>query len=151
MDINFKLDNITFNFRVACLIRKDNEVLLEYNPEYNYYSFIGGRVKIGEDTPKAIKREFLEETGLNIQVNKLRGLVENFFVSQYKNSLYHELLYIYDCTLLENIITPIPNLEDKNRLFKWVDINILNETNFRPASLIDNIKENTFFNIINRD
>ena len=151
MDINFKLNDMTFNYRVAALIKKDDYLLLEYNPEYNYYSFIGGRVKIGEDSKTAIKREFKEETGYNINPNKLFGIIENFFYSKYKNSYYHELLFIYNCEFKnKEIINEINNLEDKQNIFKWVNINDINENNFEPKVLVNYIKQNNFFHIINK-
>ena len=152
MDINFKLNDMTFNYRVASLIRKDDEILLEYNPEYNYYSFIGGRVKIGEDSKSAITREFKEEAGYEIIPIKLLGIVENYFLSKYKNSYYHELLFIYNCEFKnKEMVKEVINLEDKQNIFKWVNINDINESNFEPKVLVNYIKQNNFFHIINKD
>ncbi len=152
MDLNFDLNEMTFNYRVASLIRKDDMILLEYNSKYNYYSFIGGRVKIGEDSKIAIKREFKEEAGYDINPTKLWGIVENFFVSRYKNSHYHELLFIYNCEFKnKEIIEEIKNLEDKQNIFKWVKIKDINEDNFKPQVLVKFLNSEEFIHIINKD
>ena len=63
MDINFKEEGYTFNFRVAALIRNGNKILVEQNKQVDYYGLPGGRCKLGEDSISAIIREMLEETG----------------------------------------------------------------------------------------
>ena len=152
MDINFKLEDTTFNFRVGAIIRDNNYILLEYNTVYNYYSFIGGRVKIGEDTSKAVEREFWEETNIPVKVDKLKGIVENFFFSNYAMSYYHELLYIYEVKFVkEKLDKEMINLEDNNRIFKWVPIDSLCEDNFRPSVVFKYLNNEEFFHIINKD
>ena len=70
-----------FNYRVALLAVNDNKILLQKSEKDSYYSLIGGRVQLFEDSEQAIKREVEEETGilLNSSEIKLVNIVENFF------------------------------------------------------------------------
>ena len=45
----------------------------------NYYYSVGGGVHIGESAEEAVKREVLEETGVEYEVDRLAFIHENFF------------------------------------------------------------------------
>ena len=100
MDINFKEEGYTFNFRVAALIRNGNKILVEQNKQVDYYGLPGGRCKLGEDSISAIKREMIEETKEEMEYVRSVGILENFFISRYTNSPYHEILIIYELKFL---------------------------------------------------
>ena len=83
MDINFKENDFTFNYRVAAIIRYQDKLLVEKNSEVDYYGLIGGRCKLGEDSITAIKREILEE--INDRICKNNWHIRKFFyISLYK-------------------------------------------------------------------
>ena len=96
MDINFKTENYTFNYRVAAIIRYQDKILVEKNLEVDYYGLIGGRCKLGEDSITALQREILEETKEETEYVRTVGVLENFFTSRYTNSPYHEILIIHE-------------------------------------------------------
>ena len=131
MDINFKEEGYTFNFRVAALIRNGNKILVEQNKQVDYYGLPGGRCKLGEDSISAIIREMLEETGEEMEYVRSVGILENFFISRYTHSPYHEILMIHelkfknkDTYKKDNII----NLEEKkDGKFYWKEIDELNK------------------------
>ena len=87
--------NFKFNFRVAGMFINGNKILLQKCKKDNYYSLIGGRVKYGETTFEALKREIEEELGIKISKRntKLTNVSENFF--NYEGKRFHELLFIY--------------------------------------------------------
>ena len=126
MDICFKEANYTFNFRVAALIRNGNKILVEKNNAVDYYSLVGGRCKLGEDSITALKREIKEETGAETKFVRSVGVLENFFISRYTNSPYHEILIIHELEFINKEIyqqTEIINLEEKyNDKFYWREI-----------------------------
>lgn len=116
MDICFKGDNYTFNFRVAALIKNGNKILVEKNNAVDYYSLVGGRCKLGEDSITALKREIKEETGEDVSFIRSVGMLENFFISRYTNSPYHEILIIHELEFINKEIyqqTEIINSEKK--------------------------------------
>lgn len=125
--------NIKFNFRVAVMAYNDNKILLQRNIRDPFYSLIGGRVQLGESSLAAVKREVLEEVGIEIKDEevKLINVVENFFT--YNNTKFHELLYIY---ILENEeINGMDNFKtfDKDDSFnEWISVDEIEKLDIRP-------------------
>lgn len=153
MDICFKGDKYTFNFRVAALIKNGNKILVEKNKDVNYYSLVGGRCKFGEDSIHALIREIKEETGEDVKFIKSIGILENFFISRYTNSPYHEILLIHELEFINKEIyqkDEIINLEEKNKAkFYWRQISALNKC--KPKIVFEHLNDEAFFHLINKD
>ena len=49
--------------------------------ESDHYALPRGRIEIGEDSVSTVKREFLEETGKEIEVKECAVVVENYFTN----------------------------------------------------------------------
>lgn len=153
MDINFKEEGYTFNFRVACVIRNGSKILVEQNNEVNYYGLVGVRCKLGEDSISAIKREVLEETKEETEYIRSIGIVENFFISRYTNTPYHEILIIHELKFKNPKVYQedgIINLEEKkNAKFYWKNLNELNKC--KPEIAFKHLNDKEFFHLINKD
>ena len=153
MDICFKEANYTFNFRVAALIRNGNKILVEKNNAVDYYSLVGGRCKLGEDSITALKREIKEETGAETKFIRSVGVLENFFISRYTNSPYHEILIIHELEFTNKEIyqqAEIINLEEKyNAKFYWREISSLEKC--KPKIVFEHLNDKTFFHLISKD
>jgi 8-oxo-dGTP diphosphatase len=66
---------------VFCYLVKDGKVLLikrEKPPAFKQYTIVGGKKEPGEDLYAACKREVYEETGLEVENLKLKGVISNF-------------------------------------------------------------------------
>ena len=74
-DCGFTKRNKWFRYRAAAIIIENGHVLFAGNERESYYYSIGGGVHIGE----AVKREVLEETGVEYEVERLAFIHENFF------------------------------------------------------------------------
>ncbi len=61
----FTDENKWFRYRAAAIIVEDGCVLLAGNEKEDYLYSIGGAVHMGETAEEAVKRETLEETGIN--------------------------------------------------------------------------------------
>lgn len=136
-DISFKNEelNVKFNFRVALIATNKNKILLQKAEKDNYWSLIGGRVSLNEDTKSAIIREVKEEIGivLNNQELKLIKVIENFFT--YDKTKFHEILYIYK---VENIdllgkMDEFKTLDKDGVINKWINVDDLGNMDIRPA------------------
>ena len=79
MDCGFKKENDWFRYRAAAIIVENGCVLFAKNELDNYYYSIGGGVHLGEKAEDAVKREVLEETGIEYEVERLAFIHENFF------------------------------------------------------------------------
>ena len=65
-DCGFTKDNKWFRYRAAAIIVEDDCVLFAGNEKDDYYCSIGGAVHMGETAEDAVKREVLEETGVEL-------------------------------------------------------------------------------------
>lgn len=78
-DCGFTKRNKWFRYRAAAIIIENGHVLFAGNEREGYYYSIGGGVHIGESAEEAVKREVLEETGVEYEVERLAFIHENFF------------------------------------------------------------------------
>ena len=78
-DCGFIKENKWFRYRAAAIIIEKDHVLFAGNERENYYYSVGGGVHIGESAEEAVKREVLEETGVEYEVDRLAFIHENFF------------------------------------------------------------------------
>jgi len=78
-DCGFTRDKKWFRYRAAAIIVEDGYVLFAGNEKDDYYYSIGGGVHMGETAEDAVKREVLEETGVEYEADRLAVIHENFF------------------------------------------------------------------------
>ena len=71
--------NKWFRYRAAAIIVEEGCVLFAGNEIEDYFYSIGGAVHMGETAEAAVKREVLEETGVEYEIDYLAVIHENFF------------------------------------------------------------------------
>ncbi len=121
MDLTIPLENITLNIRVAVLIKKGDGFVLEKSKK-GYYFPVGGRVKAGETSEQAAKREVFEELGIVVENIKSRGLVELFF--ERDGNRVQEICFVYSVSDIDDL-----NLTDEFDVFT---IDQIENIDFRP-------------------
>ncbi|MFA6417467.1 MAG: NUDIX domain-containing protein [Patescibacteria group bacterium] len=99
-DINKKLfkvkaEELIFRPSIYGLLFKGDQILL--SRQWDGYDFPGGGIKKGELMLDALKREFWEETGLQVTPGKLITVAENFFISVESHKSLHGILIYYFC------------------------------------------------------
>ena len=147
MDLTIDVEDYKLNVRSSGLIIHDNFILTHHNLESDHYALPGGRIEIGEDSVSTVKREFLEETGKEIEVKECAAVVENYFTN--KGQKYHEILFAHLAEFKNEedrkLITELENIEEKGHLrYEWIDINKIDEYNVRPYVLKEIIKSKNF-------
>lgn len=114
---------------VAALIRKDKQVLItERWPNKHMgltWEFPGGKVETGESDQQALKRELMEELGIDVEVGSC------CFQTTYTYSNKEVHLSIYRC----NITKGTPQALDVKSL-EWITQGALGSRPFPPADLI---------------
>lgn len=151
------IDNETaFNYRVSGVVIKDNKILLNRLKSDDFWTFVGGKVAFGEDSQKAIVREYFEETGANIKVERLAACVENFFVFNAKR--WHEILFFYilkdDNEELDLFEGEREIKDNSSGIYKWFDISELDKVKIQPEcsmQIINNLNCQVFQHIINEE
>lgn len=78
-DILFKTDDYVFSYRVGGLLIHHGKVLMQKAMGDDGYALIGGHVAFGETTTETLAREYKEEIGADINVERLFMVNESFF------------------------------------------------------------------------
>lgn len=147
MDITVNLEDYKLNVRTAGVIIHNNKVLLHRNTNENHYALMGGRIAIGENSADAVKREYKEELGKDVDIIGYVSTVENFFEN--KGSKYHEIMFVYQLEFLneeyKKIEHDLKNIEGKDYLkYEWVDIDKIDEYHLTPEIMKGILKEKVF-------
>lgn len=123
---------------IEALIVNDGAVLLRMHEKYNTWMGPGGHIDPNEDPNEAVKREVMEETGLEIALinptnfekrdtEKNWELVPPMYVNRHHINEHHDhsvLVFAATCTTRD--INPGPG-EDPNCEFCWVTAEALEE------------------------
>ena len=97
-DITVKCGDGTVNIRVGAIIVKDGKILMTGHDRVDYLYSVGGRVKFGETAEEAVRREVFEETGVNMDIERLGFVHENFFygdTEENMNRLIYEISFFF--------------------------------------------------------
>ncbi|WP_238885481.1 NUDIX hydrolase [Clostridium sp. YIM B02551] len=154
--INFKMEEGIFNFRVAGILFNKNKVLVHRLINDDFYAFPGGRLEMFESTENTIIREMNEELGIEVSINRLLWVSENFF--DHKGDKYHEVCFYY---LIECKDVNLLNKQDlfyvdegENQFeFRWIDVKNMYKERVYPTFIRDRIEDlpNTIERIIDSD
>lgn len=135
-DILLKVDNNIFSYRVAGICISNNKVLLHKTKSKDGYAFPGGHVMFGESAESALSREFLEEIGINVFVEELKWIHENFFTM--RSNPCHQICLFYKVSLLDSSIVSKSVFKGKEEnsdiYFEWVPLNKLNKIKIYPEN-----------------
>ncbi|MDR6816914.1 8-oxo-dGTP pyrophosphatase MutT (NUDIX family) [Neorhizobium sp. 2083] len=112
-----------FQMRIAGLGFRDGYVLVHRATDEAFWTFPGGRAEIGETSEETLRREMVEEIGVEVTVGRLLWSVENFF--HYEDRDWHELGYYYLMDIPETFpfhpTEIVHRVKDEHDLeFKWV-------------------------------
>lgn len=127
-DCTVAIDNGYINLRVGAIIRKDGKFLMVGNQKDDYLYSVGGRIQFGESAEEAVVREVYEETGVQLEVDRLGFIHENFFYGDYgekKGKLIYEISYFFYMKTPENFVPLCDSFtEDTSKEhLVWVDEN----------------------------
>ncbi|MBQ7668556.1 MAG: NUDIX domain-containing protein [Clostridia bacterium] len=84
---------------------------------------LGGGIEFCETSEMALKREYMEELGIPINIKNLIKVVENIF--EYEGKRAHEIVFLYKIDIDDkDYKEEYKAVEDgKDFVAKWVDIN----------------------------
>ena len=156
-DITYEKNGIIFNYRIAIIIKKENQILVQKDDRAKHFTLPGGRCSLGENSVETAIREFKEETGIDTKFKTGVGIIENFFISNFTGKKIHEILIINELEFLEDsyyekeIINNIEKKKDKYKhlTYIWCNINELKQMKFTPNQILDMLDKNEFQHIIN--
>ncbi len=131
MDFRTITDRRSFGVRATALLVRDNQIYLAKSPSGSYYP-LGGAILVGETTEEAVKREVMEEIGIDVAVKELAFVVENQFVIDEK--AFHQIEFHY---ILEPLEEPKSHMEEwgGRRSCEWIPISQLETIELQPSFL----------------
>ncbi len=142
-DIRYKENNYQFHYRTSAIIyNKDKtKILLFKSSNRDFYMLPGGKVNELESSEDALKREVQEETGLEINIIDFKCFSECVVTD--KEMTYQQVEAIYEASYNDEINNDEFNgLEGNWILFKWFNINNLDNILIEPKGIKDILKNN---------
>jgi 8-oxo-dGTP diphosphatase len=74
MHYNSPVELAIFRVSVSAIIFENDRILLAHRRDIDWWNLPGGGMEAGETVEQAVRREVLEETGLEIEVERLVGV-----------------------------------------------------------------------------
>jgi len=142
--ITFDKGNIKFTYRIVGVIIHDGHVLLQHAVEDGFYFLTGGRAELREAASETIKREMREELGIDVQVERLLWVAENFF--EFAGILMHELGFYFllsvppDAYILDITQRIVRTEAGEELVFQWHPIDKLADAPLYPSFLQEALK-----------
>jgi ADP-ribose pyrophosphatase YjhB (NUDIX family) len=118
----------------ALIFDKEHRILLVERgrePLKGYWSLPGGALETGETLSEGIRREVLEETGLDVEPLQVIEIFERIMRDESGRAEYHYVLIDYICRVLGGLLTPADDVSAA----KWVRENELPDVHLTDGTL----------------
>lgn len=144
IDIKFDTYDGTFRLKSFIIMKNDGKILLDKTKDNIFYCLPGGFIELGDSSKDYAKKEAKKILGVDVKVEKLVAVHENFFQREDLKVL-QELAFYYLCTPLEPEKLKKHNFSlyesDKGEFIKhqlfWTDEESLKNLDFRPLAVRD--------------
>jgi ADP-ribose pyrophosphatase YjhB (NUDIX family) len=132
-----ELKNFKFRPSAYGILRQGTKILFKRHPAIEKFDLPGGGIELDETISKGLIREFKEETGLKIKVDKLLSVEDNYFTFEGEDA--HGLLIFYEVEKISGELTP--NGEDSVDV-QYFEIDSLTKENVHRScwNIIQQIK-----------
>ena len=129
--------------RASAVVVRERHILVSRWLEDPFYALPGGRVRPGEMSSSALRRELHEELGaVRPAIGRLMFVIENRFA--YARRRFHEVGFSYRVDLDEGCY-PLRSDEfagaETHLLLRWIDLDELTRIDLRPRPLRDRLAE----------
>ncbi len=121
--ISIPVEKLVFRPSVYGVIIHDNKILMLRTKSNGKLFFPGGGVNIGETLIDALKREIIEETGIEIEIEKFLHFKEQFFYWDPGDEAYHMFNFFYICRPKTFKLVNDDKVDDlESEKPRWIDI-----------------------------
>jgi FolB domain-containing protein len=118
--------------RGICIL--GNKILLCRGKKAGNAYLPGGHIEFGETARQALRREMLEETGLNFEIGHFRGALENSFM---QDGIRHcEVNFVFEMMPTEADMPKLLDISSQESWigFEWVDLKDLKKCGLLPCA-----------------
>ena len=101
-----------------------------------FYRALGGGIEFGESAEAAVRREFLEELGVELEQVQLVGVLENFF--EWDSHPGHEIVHVFEVSSSHIDELPLDaqlTVLDTGDAVTWIPLD--SERPIDPAGVLD--------------
>lgn len=139
----FRTDEYICDLRTVGILVRDGKLLIQRDRDGNEYALPGGHVKIGETTMDGLIREYKEETGADINVERLLWTEECFW--KWNGKQAHNIAFYYQIELCDGSDIPdtggfVSHKDNSHVVLGWMPVEKLGDVTIYP----DFIKEAIF-------
>lgn len=142
--ITFDEEHVRFTNRIAGIALDRERVLLHRTDDMNFWALPGGRAELLEPSPETLVREMLEEIGVEVQVDRLLWVAENFFTygpRQHHEIGFYFLMHLPADSPLRDQPTFLGHEGDWPIYFEWHPIATLENLVLYPTFLRTGLKD----------
>lgn len=134
------ITKMTFRPSVYGIIIEDEKVLL--SKQWDGYDMPGGGVEIGETIEEALKREVMEETGLEVKMGEILACENSFFKLPYdSDGFVHSILMYFLCERTGGELTT-ENFDEYEKKYadmpEWISLDEVESVRFHNS--VDSVK-----------
>jgi 8-oxo-dGTP diphosphatase len=101
-----------------CILQNGDKLLMLKKPRRNWYVGPGGKMELGESVKQAVKREYIEETGLTLIKPKLKGIF-TFIIYEGEKLVQEWMMFTFFCDQYEGKLLE----ESDEGELEWVPVN----------------------------
>ena len=139
----FETENKIYNFRGCGVLLNNNKILIQRGEKDSEFALPGGQVKFGETSAETVVREYKEELGFNVSVDRMIWIDETFWKwgSRDCHTICHyHLIHLTEGNYSSQEGTFKSLVTDESRLlFQWIHINKLSNIKIYPSFLAEKI------------
>jgi 8-oxo-dGTP pyrophosphatase MutT (NUDIX family) len=127
--VNIK--DVKFRPAVYGILIEKNKILL--SKQWDGYDFPGGGIEIYENIEQALKREFLEETGLKVKIGKVIHCQSSLYMSYFKKEPWNTILMYFFVDKVGGVLGNMKLDETEKKYMdkpEWVDLKNISKIKF---------------------
>lgn len=124
--------------RIVGVVIKDNKILCQREKDKTEYALPGGHLEANEGMIECLKREFIEEQGIKIDVNRLLWIENSCW--NHQGHTIKSVNFYFLVSPNHNVI-PDNQIDNLNILFEWLPVSTLDKYEIYPSFLKDELEK----------